>query len=1841
MFAGVRRAVAVAAVAIVLVGTLSGTAALAVTIPSNDVTVDGWQNTNATWGNTLNGANSKYATGQSVPIRVYGSFAAGSTQTVILKYDFQEAPSGPVHFFDWLGSLTNTLSPNPCTGIAGCSAFTSVAIPHDATAPTPAAGQIPGHLRAYGVTAINFSSGYTYDSGDGTKSISITFTVAGASGATNVVFAYSAHLGTENSYGPGHGAGDFPGGSGKSYAAVTGLSFANMGLNPNTAIVSQSDLSVSKTDAPDPVLAGTELTYTVVVSNSVGPNLAQGVVVTDVVPAQLTVVRTSWVKTAPAGSGTCTGTTTISCAVGDLNAGSGQATATIVGLVGAAVPGGTVITNTAGAKPTTPVDNDLSNNYATAATTVNVPAPTADLSVVKSGPATATAGDPSGYDYTLTVTNNGPSTVFGGFSVSDTLPAGVSFGSGTGCVAAGQLVTCSSADFLGMGDQKVFTVHVTLDSTVPAGSVVTNTAVVTSDGTPDPTPTNDRSTITTTVAASADLSVVKTGPATATAGDPSGYDYTLTVTNNGPSSQIGGFSVSDTLAAGVSFGSGTGCSATGQLVTCSSPDPLTVSAQKVFTVHVTLDSTVPAGSVVTNTAVVTSGGTPDPTPTNDRSTITTTVAASADLSVVKTGPATATAGDPSGYDYTLTVTNNGPSSQTGGFSVSDTLPSGVSFGSGAGCIAAGQLVTCSSPDPLPVSGQKVFTVHVTLDGAVPGGSVVTNTVVVSSGGTPDPTPTNDRSTVTTTVGGSADLSISKRAPATAVAGAPGGFDYSITVTNTGPSTSSAGFSVSDTLPAGVSFASGPGCSAVGQLVTCTSNAPLGVGSHVTFTVHVTVASSVADGAILTNTAVVTSLGTGDPNSGNNSAQAVTTVNRVSDLDVTKVPVGQFVAGAEATYTITVTNLGPSDRSGPLTVTDTLPPEQTFVRAAGNGWTCAVTGNIVVCTTPAGVTASSSSAFTFVVLLSPSSPGITVNTVTTGPHTQIVPTPVVRKADLSITKTHTGVFQAPGSGSYTVTVTNHGPSDTSATITVADTLPAGFSLTSASGAGFSCSSGPGSSVTCLRDTPLAAGQSVVITLNVSVTPAAAGNSINNVSVQSSEDPDVNNNNAVDPTAVNHPPVAVNDSVTTPLNVPVTVSVLVNDHDPDGDALAVTGHGTAANGTVSCSASACTYTPASGFQGTDSFSYTISDGRGGTATATVTVTVTGPDVALGLSHSGNLSVTTPQPAAPVLYLAEGNTLAGWQEFITILNPVDTPATAVVTYSCEEPAGVKVSCGIPNDTVQRTVPPLSRTTISVGDPAAGGVNGTFTGVGAEITSKVPLVVERPMYMNQPAGAFSQIPVLVSGATDSRAVPPADKWYFAEGTTQPGYQTYLTILNPSDQPTSATIVYSVEGLASPVVRTRLLPPRSRTTIDVASTEEGGLGMQAVGLATVVSAPTPIVVERPIYFDHDLGGGVGVVNGATDKPGSIHPVTTPDYLFFAEGNGLPDFEEFITVLNTSATAGTVTVDYLVEGTSVPVVEQCAIGASARLTIDVSRDGSTCALGRGRSGTSDARGVSAKVSADMPIVAERPMYFNRIFPEIGAVNGGHLVAGVAIPEETSSEYYFAEGSTRFGFDQFWTLANPNDTTVRVAITYYFDGHPAQTATYDVGPSTRRTIQVFNPADAGVGRDGDNGLDFGVRVVTVNPATGNPDNMVFGIERPFYTRRAIGGMSTDDGHDLSAITREAIFGAETPTGPLHATVTNVGGAGTTGPLTVTDTLPAGIRYASATGAGWTCAAAGQLVTCTNPGPLAPGQATSFDLFVTISQSAVGTVVNSAVVSTPDDRNQSNDSASDQATVVPPS
>lgn len=104
------------------------------------------------------------------------------------------------------------------------------------------------------------------------------------------------------------------------------------------------------------------------------------------------------------------------------------------------------------------------------------------------------------------------------------------------------------------------------------------------------------------------------------------------------------------------------------------------------------------------------------------------------------------------------------------------------------------------------------------------------------------------------------------------------------------------------------------------------------------------------------------------------------------------------------------------------------------------------------------------------------------------------------------------------------------------------------------------------------------------------------------------------------------------------------------------------------------------------------------------------------------------------------------------------------------------------------------------------------------------------------------------------------------------------------------------------------------------------------------------------------------------------------------------------------------------------------------------------------------------------------------------------------------------------------------------------------------------------------------------------------------------------------------------------GVYTITVRNLGTAASSGTLAVTDTLPSGLSFVSNAGAGWSCAPAGQVVTCTNPSPLNGGAASSFTLTVGVANTAAGSVTNTVMLSNASDATPANNSASDLTNIA---
>ncbi|MGC4785736.1 DUF11 domain-containing protein [Micromonospora zamorensis] len=493
-----------------------------------------------------------------------------------------------------------------------------------------------------------------------------------------------------------------------------------------------------------------------------------------------------------------------------------------------------------------------------------------------------------------------------------------------------------------------------------------------------------------------------------------------------------------------------------------------------------------------------------------------------DLAVVKTGtPSPYVPGAP--LSYTVTVTNGGPSNAVGA-TVVDDLPEPLSgftwtceASAGSTCAASGTGDISDTVTVLP-GGSLVYTIT----GTVPSGTTgdLTNTVTVTPPegvSDPDCTP-SCQSTVVTPAGPVVDLVVVKTGtPNPYVPGAA--LSYTVTVTNGGPS-NAVGVTVADSLPAPLSgftwiceATAGSTCAASG---TGNINDTVTVlpGGSLVYTISGTVPSGTTGD--LSNTVTVTPpAGLSDPGcTPSCQSTVVTPAQPTVDLAVVKTGTpSPYVPGASLSYTVTVTNGGPSNAVG-VTVVEALPVPLsgfTWTCEASAGSTCAAsgTGNIsdTVTVLPGGslvytitgtVPSGTSGDLTNTVIVTPpegvSDPDCTPNCQST----LVIPAgPVV---DLAVVKTATPDPYVPGAAlTYTVTVTNGGPSD-AVGVTVVEALPeplSGFTWTCEATAGSTCAaSGRGNISDTVTVLP---GGSLVYTITGTVPKGTTGDLSNTVTV----------------------------------------------------------------------------------------------------------------------------------------------------------------------------------------------------------------------------------------------------------------------------------------------------------------------------------------------------------------------------------------------------------------------------------------------------------------------------------------------------------------------------------------------------------------------------------------------------------------------------------------------------------------------------------------------------------------------------------------------------------------------
>ncbi len=393
--------------------------------------------------------------------------------------------------------------------------------------------------------------------------------------------------------------------------------------------------------------------------------------------------------------------------------------------------------------------------------------------------------------------------------------------------------------------------------------------------------------------------------------------------------------------------------------------------------------------------------------------------------------------------YTIRISNTGTAASHDTL-VTDAIPTGTTYRpntttlngvavadqSGTSPLVIGMLVNSSavaglstpsnSPGVIGPGQSAIVSFEVIVNSSTT--APVGNTATIEPDGISGPLPAFPVS-VTTPVFASSDLAVSMAGPVTGAAGT--NITYTVTVKNAGPSAADA-VSLFDGTPPGLTLVSVTGACTV---LPCSLGT---LANDETRTVLVTY-SIPANYSLNTivNTATVTTTSQ-DPLPDNNSASASTAIGApVADLMITNTNgVSGVIVGTATTYTITVTNAGPSTAANAV-VTDLFPAGLTAVT-----WTCANTGG-AVCGAPAGtgninaivtVPVNGIATFTATGTIDPALTGTIVNTARVVPAagtsdpTPAVATdsdPVELQADLSVTQTGPATIVAGNPITYTL------------------------------------------------------------------------------------------------------------------------------------------------------------------------------------------------------------------------------------------------------------------------------------------------------------------------------------------------------------------------------------------------------------------------------------------------------------------------------------------------------------------------------------------------------------------------------------------------------------------------------------------------------------------------------------------------------------------------------------------------------------------------------------------------------------------------------------------------------
>jgi uncharacterized repeat protein (TIGR01451 family) len=898
-------------------------------------------------------------------------------------------------------------------------------------------------------------------------------------------------------------------------------------------------------------------------------------------------------------------------------------------------------------------------------------------------------------------------------------------------------------------------------------------------------------------------------------------------------------------------------------------------------------------------------------------------------------------------------------------------------------------------------------------------------------------------------------------------------------------------------------------------------------------------------------------------------------------------------------------------------------------------------------------------------------------------------------DLAMVATHTGSFTQGDIGdTYILVVTNTGTGASSSTITVVDTLPAGLTATSISGAGWTTNLG---ALTCTRSDALAPGAAyppVAITVNVATNTAAAVT--NTATVSGGGDASPANNTASDPTTIN---TALAPTVTTGAATAVgsgsaTLNGTVNPNGQPATVLFQYGtnlsYGSVASvsGTITGSTAQAVSASLTGLLSgtTYHFRVTATNVLGSSSGLNQTFNTEVPgvaDLAITATHAGNFTQGDASDTYTIIVTNAGTAASSGMVTVVDTLPTGLTATAISgagwttnlgTLTCTRSDALSVGTAYPPITVN----------VTVAANAAANVTNTATVSGGGDAS--------------PANNTASDPTSISAATAPTATTGVATGIGTTGATLNG------TVDPNGQTTTAHFDYGLTagyGLTASV-----------------SGDFTGTTTQAV-----TASLTGLTAETTYHFRVAATNALGATNGL-DQTFTTAPTGTPDLAItvahagnFTQGDISDTYTIAITNVGAAASSGMVTVtnalpggltataisgsgwttnlatltctrsDALAAGASYPaiiVTVSVATNAPANVTNTASVSGGSDTSPANNTANdpttinpaSSGGGTTTLVGWDVSGLAGGSGNFGSS-PLASTTNAANLTLVAGLTRGTGVGVTGTAAARGWGGNNWmdtssaaaitanrfatFTVAAVSGYNVSFATIGKFDYRHSGTGPtngllqYQVGsgaftdvtalsyPTNTSGGASLSPIDlSGISalQNIGPGTNVTFRIVNWGGTNSAGSWYIFDVANSTALDFAVQGTLSPvltPAADLTISTRHTGSFTQGDIGDSYTiTVTNIGAAATVGAVSVTDTLPAGLTATALSGDGWSANLSN--LTCTRSDTLAAGASyPPITVTLSVSAGADASVTNAATVSGGGDATPANNTASDPTAV----